>query len=54
MNHQSELPPPQPPDPPGTRPETNWPQIVEKVRWIQQKLAEERAAKDTVKEAQVK
>ena len=50
MNHQSELPPPQPPDPSGTRPEMNWQQVVEKVQWIQQKLAGERAAKKMAKE----
>jgi hypothetical protein len=50
MEHQSEIPPPQPPDPLGTHPATNWQQVVEKVQWIQQKLAGERAAKNTVKE----
>ena len=54
MEHQSELPPPQPPDPPGTRPPTNWPLVVSTVEAIQRKLAEERAAKAKVSWAQIK
>jgi hypothetical protein len=53
MNHQSELPPPQPPDPPGTRPAVNWPLVTAQVMCIQRKLAGERAAR-TEKEAQGK
>ena len=44
------LPPPQPRDPPGIRPATDWPGVVEKVQMIQRKLAEERAAKVKKKE----
>ena len=54
MEHQSELPPPQPPDPPGTRPPTNWPLVVSTVEAIQRKLAEERASKVKVARTQIK
>jgi hypothetical protein len=37
------LAPPEPKDKSGTRPATNWPRVVDQVRWIQGKLAGERA-----------
>jgi hypothetical protein len=40
---ESILPPPQPPDRPGTRPALNLPRMAKQVRWIQEKLARERA-----------
>ena len=47
---QSVLLPLEPRDPPGIRPATDWPGVVEKVQAIQRKLAEERAAKVNKKE----
>ena len=41
----SSLPPPEPPDHPGTRPPTDLVRVAEMVRWIQAKLARERAEK---------
>ena len=43
--NDSVLAPPQPADPPGTRPLTDWRGVVGKVQAVQKKLAEERAAK---------
>jgi hypothetical protein len=48
------LPPPQPSDPPGTRPATNWPRVVEMVLAVQGKLAEERAGRLAAKQDQKK
>ena len=53
MNHQSELPPPQPRDPPSARPAVNRSLVTAQVMCIQRKLAGERAAR-TEKEAQGK
>ena len=39
------LPPPQPPDKEGTRPRTDWKQVVRQVRGIQQFVAQVAAGK---------
>ena len=41
----SSLPPPEPRDKEGTRPETDWPHVVRQVRGIQQFVAQEQARK---------
>lgn len=51
IRDQSVLPPPQPPDPPDTRPPLDLPHVVRQIQGIQQFLAQETAKK---KEAEQK